>query len=191
MLCLKQKTNAAWIQSALMNLDSVLIDHAHCEKKAASTGLSLIASYPEKEELLFLMSDLVKEEISHFKSVIEILKKRNLSLIKDKGDHYVKKLLSTVNKNEPERLLDRLLTAAIIEARSCERLKLLADNLNDNYLKKFYSALSYSEAAHYMAFVKLAKKYFDDNLVKARLDYLTDFEKYIVNSLPNHPLMHG
>lgn len=191
MLCLKNKTNTEWISSALSDLPSVIMDHAHCEKKAAATGLSLLSTYFDKKEISLTMSDLVEEEIGHYKSVIELLNNMNLPLARDNGDEYAKELLSHVRKNEPERMLDRLLTAGIIEARSCERLQILAENLADENLKTFYKELADSEAGHYVTFTKLAKLYFDEDEVKTRLDELTDIEAAIVNKLPNKPLMHG
>ncbi|MEO8399959.1 MAG: tRNA-(ms[2]io[6]A)-hydroxylase [Ignavibacteriaceae bacterium] len=191
MLCLKCETKPGWIKSALENLEAVIIDHAHCEKKAAGTGLSLLSSYPEKTEISLTMSDLVEEEIGHYKSVIEILGLMGITLKKDKGDPYAKELLSHLRTYEPARLLDRLLTAGIIEARSCERLQILGKNLEDEKLKKFYSELSASEAGHYVTFVKLAKLYFDEDEVKKRLDELTEIEKEIANNLPNSAAMHG
>lgn len=191
MLCLKNKTNPEWIKAAMNNLPSVIMDHAHCEKKAAGTGMSLLSTYFDKIEISLTMSDLVEEEIGHYRSVINILGKMNLTLGRDEGDEYAKKLLSFVNKNEPLRMLDRLLTAGIIEARSCERLQILAENIKNEDLRKFYKELSDSEAGHYVTFIKLAKLYFDVKLVRNRLDELTQIEAEIVKNLPNKPLMHG
>lgn len=191
MLCLKNKTNPEWIKVALDNLPSVIMDHAHCEKKAAGTGMSLLSTYFDKKEISLSMSDLVEEEIGHYRSVIQILEKLNVTLGRDEGDEYAKNLLSFVNKNEPLRMLDRLLTAGIIEARSCERLQILAENIQNEELKKFYKELSDSEAGHYVTFIKLAKLYFDEELVRKRLDELTQIEAEIVKNLPNKPLMHG
>ncbi|MEJ5261101.1 MAG: tRNA-(ms[2]io[6]A)-hydroxylase [Ignavibacterium sp.] len=191
MLCLKNKSNPEWIESALKNLPSVIMDHAHCEKKAAGTGMSLLSTYFDKKEISLAMSDLVEEEIGHYRSVIKILDKMGLTLGRDEGDEYAKKLLSFVSKNEPQRMMDRLLTAGIIEARSCERLQILAENITDTELKNFYKELSDSEAGHYVTFVKLAKIYFDESDIKKRLDELTLIEAEIVKNLPNKPLMHG
>ncbi|MFN3873349.1 MAG: tRNA-(ms[2]io[6]A)-hydroxylase [Ignavibacterium sp.] len=191
MLCLKNKTNPKWIKVALDNLPSVIMDHAHCEKKAAGTGMSLLSTYFDKKEISLSMSDLVEEEIGHYRSVIQILEKLNVTLGRDEGDEYAKNLLSFVNKNEPLRMLDRLLTAGIIEARSCERLQILAENIQNEQLKKFYKELSDSEAGHYVTFIKLAKLYFEEELVRKRLDELTQIEAEIVKNLPNKPLMHG
>ncbi|BDQ03999.1 tRNA-(ms[2]io[6]A)-hydroxylase [Ignavibacterium sp.] len=191
MLCLKNKTKPEWIKFALENLPSIIMDHAHCEKKAAGTGMSLLSTYFDKKEISLIMSDLVEEEIGHYRSVIKLLDKMNLTLGRDEGDEYAKSLLSFVNKNEPMRMLDRLLTAGIIEARSCERLQILAENIENEDLRKFYKELSDSEAGHYVTFIKLAKLYFDEELVRKRLDELTQIEAEIVKNLPNKPLMHG
>ncbi|MFO7445238.1 MAG: tRNA-(ms[2]io[6]A)-hydroxylase [Ignavibacteriaceae bacterium] len=191
MLCLKCETKPGWIISALADIESVIIDHAHCEKKAASTGLSLLSAYPDKIEISLAMSDLIEEEISHYRDVVKILNWKGVTLRKDNGDPYVKELLSYLNPNEPERMLDRLLTAGIIEARSCERLQILADNLNDPDLKYFYKKLSDSEAGHYVTFIKLAKLYFNEDEVKQRLDELAEIEKNIVLALPDSASMHG
>lgn len=191
MLCLKNKSNPEWIECVKKNVDSVIIDHAHCEKKAALTGMNLINGHPEKTEIILAMADLVEEEIDHFRSVVKILIERNVRLTPDPGDEYAKKLFSQLRKKQPERFLDHLLVAGIIEARSCERLQILSENLEDEKLKNFYTTLSKSEAGHYVTFVKLAKIYFNEEIVKTRLDELSDYEAEIVKNLTNLPLMHG
>ncbi len=191
MLCLKNESNSGWIEAALNNLDSVIIDHAHCEKKAAQTGMNLINAYPDKTELTLAMADLVEEEIDHFRQVVKILERRNVKLTKDTGDDYAKELFKQLRKQKPVRLMDHLLVAGIIEARSCERLKILADNIEDPGLKDFYEDLFKSEAGHYVTFVKLAKLYFPEKDVDIRLDELTNIEAEIISSLSNKPLMHG
>ncbi len=191
MLCLKCDTKPEWIEAVKKDLPITMIDHAHAEKKAAATGLALINRYPEKTDLAFEMSNLIEEEIGHFRTVLKILEKRGILLSKDKGDDYVKALFSKMNRNEPDRFLDHLLIAGIIEARSCERLQILEQNIDDIELKKLYHDLFPTEAGHYMMFVKLAKNYFDDDLVEKRLDELAEFECSIVKSLPNIPTMHG
>lgn len=191
MLGLKADTNPEWIDAAKENLLSVIIDHAHCEKKAAQTGMNLINAYPERTELSLAMADLVEEEIDHFRRVIKILEDKNEPLTRDAGDEYAQALFKVLRKQKPERLMDHLLVAGIIEARSCERLKILADNIDDNDLKEFYLNLFESEAGHYVTFVKLAKLYFPEEEVNKRLDELTDIEADIVKNLSNKPLMHG
>ncbi|MBI2418657.1 MAG: tRNA-(ms[2]io[6]A)-hydroxylase, partial [Ignavibacteriales bacterium] len=168
MLCLECDTRSGWVEAALQNLDSIIADHAHCEKKAASTGMSLISAYPENTGLLLAMSDLVEEEIGHFRSVVQIMQARGIPLGKDQTDDYVQALFANMHKNEPARFLDRLLVAGIIEARSCERLRLLAAALNDESLAGFYKGLADTEAGHYVTFVKLAKQAYPEEQVKNR-----------------------
>lgn len=191
MLCLNCDTNPEWIEEVKKNINVTIADHAHCEKKAALTGMNLLNRYPEKTELAFAMSDLVEEEIGHFRAVMKILKNRDVVLTPDKGDDYAKALFDKLRKNQPERFMDHLLVAGIIEARSCERLQILADNVDDETLSRFYKTLAASEAGHYMTFVKLAETYFDKEEVKTRLDELTAFEAELVKALPNEPTMHG
>ena len=191
MLCLKCDTNPEWIEVVKKNFHITLIDHAHAEKKAAATGLTLINNYPDKNELALGMSNLIEEEIGHFKTVLKILTKRNISITKDEGDNYVKALFSMRSKNEPDKFLDHLLIAGIIEARSCERLHLLEQNIDDEELRELYHDLFPTEASHYMMFIKLAKKYFDKIIVEKRLNELTEYECSVVKSLPNNPTMHG
>ena len=191
MLCLKNDSNPEWIISAKENLINVIIDHAHCEKKAAKTGMALLNKYPDKTDLCFAMADLVEEEIGHFRSVLKILERRSYTLKPDGGDFYAKQLFGQLRKNEICGLLDHLLIAGIIEARSCERLQILADNLDDEELIKFYKNLAHSEAGHCMTFIKLAKNYYDEKEVKLRLDELTTFEAELIRSLKNEPTMHG
>lgn len=190
MLCLKNETNPDWINVAKQNINEIMIDHAHCEKKAAFTGMSFINKYPAKMDLTLAMSDLVEEEIGHYRSVVEMLKKKNVDMTHDKGDDYVKQLFTQIRKGE-EKFLDHLLIAGIIEARSCERLQILAENIEDQELASFYNELAATEAGHYMAFIKLAKNYFQEEVVKNRLDELTDFEAKLISNAKNLPLMHG
>jgi tRNA-(ms[2]io[6]A)-hydroxylase len=137
------------------------------------------------------MADLVEEEIGHFRSVMQILERRNEKLTPDKGDEYARLLFTQLRKDDQNRLLDHLLIAGIIEARSCERLQILAKHIDDEELRKFYKNLADSEAGHYMTFVKLAKLYYEENEVKQRLDELTNYESDIIKKLKNEPTMHG
>lgn len=191
MLGLKCQTDPGWIEAAKADLISVIKDHAHCEKKAAQTGINLINAYPDKTELNLAMADLVEEEIDHYRSVVKILIDKGAMLQRDEGDPYAQALFKLLRKKQPERLLDHLLIAGIIEARSCERLKILADNIDDAELKEFYLELFESEAGHYVTFVKLAKIYFNETEVEKRLDELTNAEAEIVKNLSNKTLMHG
>jgi len=191
MLCLKNNTNPGWIESVKKNLLVTISDHAHCEKKAANTGMVLLNKYPDKTDLGYAMCELIEEEIGHYRSVLQILEQMGHQLSRDTGDPYAKELFTIVRKNEPERFLDHLLVAGIIEARSCERLQILAENVEDENLRKFYKDLADTEAGHYVTFTNIARKYFDKETVKARLDEMTDFEANIISNLTNEPTMHG
>ncbi len=192
MLGLKTPTNDEWIAVAAQNLDQILIDHAHCEKKAAANGMAMISRYPDREMLVRAMIELIKEETEHFEFIYEEIRRRDLTLTRDRGDRYVQELSKHINKNEPLRMLDFLLTAALIEARSCERFSLLS-KCNDvpADLRKLYHDLMASEAGHYRAFTDIAREFFPKEQVKARLEELLDIEAEIVRGLPNEATMHG
>jgi tRNA-(ms[2]io[6]A)-hydroxylase len=191
MLCLKCDTNPGWIEAVKKDLNITIADHAHCEKKAALTGMNLLNKYPEKTELAFAMSDLIEEEVGHFRSVMEILRNRGVVLTPDRSDEYARTLFEKLRKNQPERFMDHLLVAGIIEARSCERLQILEKNIEDATLSEFYKNLAASEAGHYVMFKKLAELYFDKEEVKNRLEELALLEAELVKSLPDYPTMHG
>lgn len=192
MLCLKCDTNKEWVEVAAQNLDSIMIDHAHCERKAAANGMSMILRYPEKSELVKEMMDLIDEEMSHFRFVFNELQKRGITMTRDKGDKYAQMLTERIRKQEPDKLLDLLLIDALIEARSCERFLLLSKSeLVPEELRKVYHDLFVSEAGHYRTFTDIARLYFPADVVKSRLEELSDFEAEIVKSLPNIPTVHG
>ena len=191
MLKLHSASRPTWVHVAVANLDRILIDHAHCEKKAAATGLSLINRYPGREELVVKMTALVQEEVEHFARVFGLITRRGLKLPRDPGDSYVNNLMMHVRRTEPDRLLDSLIVASLIEARSCERFKLLADALPDGEEREMYASLMASEAGHHAMFLALAKKYFPDSTVDARFDGLARLESEICSSLRDEPFMHG
>lgn len=191
MLCLKTPSKADWIDSAQVDLQRIMVDHAHCEKKAASNAMSLINRYPDRDRLVRAMFDLVDEEMEHFRMVYDMIVERGGQLERDPGDAYAQALHKLIRKNEPERLLDRLLVAALIEARSCERFRILSEHVPDAELSEFYRSLLASEAGHYRIFCDIAREYFDDAAVRTRLDELADAEAEIVRSLPSEPMMHG
>lgn len=173
----------------MSDLDSLLDDHAHCEKKAAASALSLIVGYPGHDELVRRLSALAVEELQHFRMVHERLLARGRSLGGDKGDPYAKKLLSLARPNHG-RLTDRLLLLGLIEARSRERLGLLAENLPDPELARFYQQLSEAEARHADMFRELAAIYDERKAVEERLAVLARAEAEIVASLPLSPRIH-
>ena len=185
-LKLKLNTDPRWVDIASKNIEDILVDHAWCEQKAASTGISMIIHYPEKTRLVDELTDLVAEEWSHFERVLLELRKRGYQLGRPRRDEYVVQLLAHVRKGGPRerQLLDQLLVSALIEARSCERFKLLWKHIPDPELSKFYYELMVSEAGHFVSYVDLAKEYCDPKDVEARLQELLKIEGEIVTNLP-------
>lgn len=176
MLGLKLATDPRWVNLAEMSLEEILTDHAYCEQKAATSCISLIQSYPDKEELVSALAPIVTEEWGHFRLVLAELKKRGLSLGRQRKDEYVNALLQFEKKGgtRDQRLLERLLICALIEARSCERFRLLSLHIAEDPLKEFYHGFMVSEAGHYRLFIELANKYAAHEEVKTRWnEYLT------------------
>lgn len=193
MLGLKLPTDPRWVNIAEKNIDEILIDHAHCELKAASTANSLIMSFPEYSDLVTEMVALVKEEMSHFKMVHEQLLKRGVILGHDRKDVYVNNLLKFFPKggSRTTQLVHRLLYAALIEARSCERFRLLSENIKDPELAKFYRDLMASEANHYTLFLGFARKYGDREEVDKKWDDLLEYEAELMKDLGTQETIHG
>ncbi|MFD1753919.1 tRNA-(ms[2]io[6]A)-hydroxylase [Rufibacter sediminis] len=188
-LKLQLPTDPRWVNIAEMNIQDILVDHAYCEQKAATSGISLIVKYPDKTKLVEEMTALVAEEWSHFERVLEELKKRGYELGRNRADEYVVQLSKHIRKGDKRerQLMDHLLVNALIEARSCERFKLLWKNLQDEDLQKFYYELMVSEAGHYVSFVKLAKEYMPKEVVDARLQELLIIEADIIANLEHRP----
>src|SRR6476660_8091061 len=162
-LGLQLPTDPRWVNLAEKSLEDILTDHAYCEQKAATSCISLIQRYSDKEKVVEELAPIVTEEWGHFRQVIAELKKRGLKLGRQRKDVYVNKLLDFQYKggDEGDRMLDKLLTMALIEARSCERFKRLSEGLNDKYLQNFYRRFMESEAGHYTLFITLAENYID------------------------------
>ena len=169
-LGLQLVTDPRWVDLASISLEEILTDHAWCEQKAANSCISLIQKYNDKEELVNELSPIVTEEWGHFRQVLSELRKRNLHLGKQRKDEYVNKLLDFQKKggSPEERLLDQLLTMALIEARSCERFKRLSEGLTDTYMRNFYRKFMESEAGHYTLFINLADTYINKEKVRKR-----------------------
>ncbi len=187
---LKNRTAPEWLALALREFDAVLIDHAHCEKKAAANALSLLQSYPEVPGLPAHMARLAREESAHLAKVLQVMETRGLTLSRDGGDPYAKGLQVLVRTGAKERRLDRLLVAGIIEARSHERLALLAEGLADPELRRLYDELAQSEDGHQKLFVRLAKAVEAEAVVDARLDALLEGEARLVAELPLRAAIH-
>lgn len=183
-------TSAAWLPLALERFNEVLADHAHCEKKAAANALSLIQLYPDVPGLAAKMARLAREESAHLAKVLELLDERGLALPHDLGDPYAKGLQLLLRHGSEQRRLDRLLIAGIIEARSAERLQLLADGLTDPPLKKFYRELAVSEDGHQELFVRLAHQVSGAAAADARLHELLVAEGQLIERLPIRAAVH-
>ena len=180
MLNLKSPTSERWLKQVDEQLDEILIDHAHCEKKAAGCAMNLIFAYVENQELCREMTVIVNEELDHFHQVLEILKKRNVEFCRQKPSTYGRQLNDLVRKFEPFKAVDRLLIAGIIEARSCERFDLLRRHVDDPELAEFYDSLFESEARHYSTYVRLAKLFRPEDEVKTRFHELLEEEAEIL-----------
>ncbi|MDA7550144.1 tRNA-(ms[2]io[6]A)-hydroxylase [Flavobacteriaceae bacterium] len=193
MLGLKLPTDPRWVNIAEKNIQEILTDHAFCEIKAASTAISLMVSFPEYTELVKEMPNLAKEEMCHFELVHNIILDRGWTLGRDRKDHYVIKLLSFFPKggSRTTQLTHRLLYAALIEARSCERFKLLSENLKDKELALFFRSLMESEAGHYTLFLNFARNYGDRKIVDEKWQKLLIFEAEIMKSLGSKETIHG
>lgn len=185
MLGLKLATDPRWVNLAAASLEEILTDHAFCEQKATTNCITLIQLYPEKTFMVDKLIPIVNEEWAHFKMVLDELKKRNMSLGKQRQDKYVVALQNFLKKGgKPEdRFMDRLLFAALIEARSCERFRLLSLEINDDALRHFYHKLMVSEATHYRLFIDIAEHYFDKDRVKARWQEWLDYETTVLQGL--------
>jgi tRNA-(ms[2]io[6]A)-hydroxylase len=183
-------TPAAWLPLALSEFDAVLIDHAHCEKKAAASAIALVNQYPDNPNLVRRCIGLAQEELRHFKQVHRILIGRGLTLTRDPGDPYARALLAELRHGDHERLVDRLLVSSLIEARSCERLALLGGGLDDPELARFYRALATAEAGHHRLFVQLAVEAAGAAAVTPRLAALAARESAIMLTLPMAPRIH-
>ena len=183
------ETPQAWVDKALQNIDLLLIDHANCEKKAASTALNLMYRYVSDFELLDKMSRLAREELRHFEQVVAILKKRGITYQQIEASRYASTMRIEVSKNEPQRLVDTLITGAIIEARSCERFAKIAPCL-DSELQTFYTSLLKSEARHYQDYLHLAQKFSEEN-IDSRISYMLNKEKDLILSADEQFRFHS
>ncbi len=185
MLGLKLPTDPRWVNLAEKSIEEILTDHAYCEQKATSTNISLIQNYPEYEAMVEAVTPVVSEEWGHFKMVLEQLKKRGMKLGPQRKDIYVNELMKFVRKGgrRNESLTDRLLLSAMIEARSCERFKLLSKEVNDADLREFYKRLMVSEAGHYKLFLDLATSVMGEDFVNKRWQEWLDYEAEVMQRM--------
>ena len=191
MLHLKSTTSDRWLSQVDQHLDKILIDHAHCEKKAAGTALNLIFAYVENAELCREMTLIVNEELEHFHMVLDLLAERSIRFRRLKPGGYGRKLNDLSRNQEPHRAVDRLLIAGLIEARSCERFHVLAGHVDDVQLSNFYCSLFESEARHHTTYTRLATHFAPEDEVFARLDELACLEAEIIDAGDPLPRMHS
>lgn len=191
MLNLRIPTPPRWFSQVAGNLDELLIDHAHCEKKAAGVAMNLLFAYVDQVELVRAMSGIVQEELSHFHLVLDLLDRRGIRFRKIPPSPYGPRLHVLASKLEPMRAVDRLLIAALIEARSCERFGLLRDQLPDAELAAFFGSLFESEARHHSTYVRLAKLFAPEETVARRLEELAVEEARIIEAGSDLPRVHS
>ncbi|MEW6269831.1 MAG: tRNA-(ms[2]io[6]A)-hydroxylase, partial [Thermodesulfobacteriota bacterium] len=190
MLNLASSTAPRWLERALAHLDEILLDHAHCEKKAASTAVSLLFRYPQHASLLAPLADLAREELAHFTLVLGHLNARGRALGRQVPSPYASELMRALRPDEPARAVDTLLCLSLIEARSCERMKLLADALGDAALRGLYAALLASEARHHQCYVDLAASLAPSAEVRGRLRELARHEAEVIARAPALARLH-
>ena len=183
-------TPPEWVATVLADLDAFLLDHAACERKASATALTLVAHYPDRPALVEAMLELAAEELDHFRGVYRLLRERGLTLAPDTRDSYVRALRSAMRTGPDANFLDRLLVGAVVEARGCERFGLVHEALEPGSLKEFYREITASEARHQDLFVRVAREYFDDAEVDARLEELLVEEARVTRALPHRPALH-
>lgn len=188
-LCIE--SSPEWVDAVINDFDSFLKDHANCERKASAMAMSFVAKFPDRVEIVPLLIDTAVEELEHFRSVYQIMEKRNLILPHEIGqDMYVKQLVDKCRSGRLERFMDRLLLASVVENRGAERFRLVYENLDDPELKKFYHDLWASEAKHGEIFVQMALNYFDEKNVFERLKELNELEADIISNMPITPALH-
>ena len=193
MLGLKLATDPRWVNIVESNIEEILTDHAWCEQKAASNAIYIIVNNSEKKELVTEMTRIALEEMEHFQMVHTIIKEKGLVLGRERKDNYVNDLVKFAKKDgsRNDALVERLLFAAMIEARSCERFKVLSENIQDPELAKFYRELMISEAGHYTTFLGFAKKYQDNINVDSRWKEWIEYESSIIENYGNRETVHG
>jgi tRNA-(ms[2]io[6]A)-hydroxylase len=193
MLGLKLPTDPRWVNIVEKNIEEILTDHAYCEQKAASNAISIIVKFPQYPDVVEAMGDLVKEEMEHFQMVHREIQKRGMELGRERRDEYIHDLLAYITKggDEEQQFVERMLFAAMVEARSCERFRLLSEELEDAELKVFYRELMESEARHYMMFLNFAKKYAIRIDVEKRWKEFLEYEATLMLKYGKKETIHG
>ncbi len=183
-------TDAAWIAAVVEDFDQFLLDHAACERKASAMAVSLVVHYPDRPHLVSAMTDLAIEELAHFREVMKLVLARRLTFRRDEKDPYVNALSKHARRGSENYLLDRLLIAAVVEARGCERFALLGESLTDPEMAAFYRRIAASEARHATLFVDLAQRYAQPDAVASRLEQLLAIEAALLAELPFRSALH-
>lgn len=193
MLGLKLETDPRWVNIVETNIEEILTDHAWCEQKAATNAISIITQNSERAELVSAMITLAQEELDHFEQVVNIIQKRGLFFGRERRDSYVNELYKFMIKggNRNQSLIDRLLFSAMIEARSCERFKLLSEKISDPELANFYRELMISEAGHYTTFLNFARQYAENTDVEARWKEWIEYEAIVIKNYGKEETIHG
>ena len=193
MFKLKLLTDPRWANIAESNLEEILTDHAWCEQKATTNAITLITMLPEYPDIITELLNIAKEELEHFQMVHEIIKKRGYEFGRERKDDYVGELIKFIRHGgtRDERIIDRMLFAAMIEARSCERFKVLTENIKDEELKVFYKELMISEANHYTTFIKFARQLGDPEKVNQRWEEWLEYESKVIRSYGKKETIHG
>jgi tRNA-(ms[2]io[6]A)-hydroxylase len=193
MLGLKLPTDPRWVNIVESNIEEILTDHAWCEQKAATNAISIITLNSEKSELVTAMISLAKEELEHFEQVVHLIQKRGLFFGRERKDSYVNELFKFTQRggSRNQSLVDRLLFSAMIEARSCERFKLLSEKITDPELAKFYRELMISEAGHYVTFLNFARQYAENIDVESRWQEWLAHESQVIQNYGKEETMHG
>lgn len=189
-VCLSRPSSDDWLAAVLSDFNSFLIDHAANERKASAMALSLVAHYPDRQALVTAMIDLALEELNHFRQLVKLMQERQLAMTADEKDPYVNQLRRHLRKGSDDYFLDRLVSAAVIEARGEERFRRLADALTDGRLQSFYVALANSEAGHHALFLDLACRYFNQQEVTSRLADWIAIEDSVISQVPVRPRLH-
>lgn len=193
MLGLKLATDPRWVNIVEENIEEILSDHAWCEQKAATNAISLITLNSEKQDMVKVLLEIAQEELDHFKQVYELILKRGLEFGRERRDDYVNQLYKFCRKggSREQSLIDRLLFSAMVEARSCERFKVLSENIRDPELSQFYNELMISEANHYSVYIGFARKYSETINVNERWQEWLSFEEELITSYGQTQAIHG
>jgi tRNA 2-(methylsulfanyl)-N6-isopentenyladenosine37 hydroxylase len=191
MLNLQSESRERWLRQVDAHLPEILVDHAHCEKKAAACAMNLILAYVDRTDLCRELAGIVVEELEHFRQVLDLLERRGIEFRRQQAGGYGRQLNDLVRRIEPERAVDRLLVASLIEARSCERFDLLRQHVDDAELREFYGSLFESEARHHTTYVRMAWLFAPEDVVRSRLEELSALEAEIIHRGDPLPRMHS